>query len=61
MLSDNKMDSDKSSGVPISLQMSTLYLPCDDAYTVATDLKFGGRENMGQFQMRNALSNKKSL
>ena len=25
MLSDNKMDSDKSSGVPISLQMSTLY------------------------------------
>ena len=39
MLSDNKMDSDKSSGVPISLQMSTLYLPCDDAYTVATYLK----------------------
>ena len=33
------MDSDKSSGVLISLQMSTLYLPCDDAYTVATDLK----------------------
>ena len=32
------MDSDKSSGVPISLQMSTLYLPCDDAYAVATDL-----------------------
>ena len=38
MLSDNKMNSDKSSGVPISLQMSALYLPCDDAYAVATNL-----------------------
>ena len=35
-LGDNKMDS-KSNGVPISLQMSTLYLLCDDAYTVATE------------------------
>ena len=41
MLSDNTIDSDKSSGVPISHQMSTLYLPSDDAHAVATDLKAG--------------------
>ena len=39
MLSDNTMDSDKSSGVPISHQMATLCLPSDDAHAVATDLK----------------------
>ena len=33
------MDSDKSSDVPVSLQMATLHLPCDDMYAVATDLK----------------------
>ena len=44
MLSDNKMNIDKSSGVPISLQMSVLYLPCDDAYAVATDLKAVSRQ-----------------
>ena len=49
MLSDNKMDSDKSSGVPISLQMSTLYLPCDDAYAVATNLKVFSVENEFHF------------
>ena len=38
MLSDNTIDSDKSSGVPISHQMSTLYLPSNDAHAVATDL-----------------------
>ena len=41
-LSDNTRDSDKSSDVPISHQMSILYLPCtlnDDAHAVATDLK----------------------
>ena len=39
MLSDNTMDSDKSSGVTISHQMSTLYFPSDDAQGVRTDLK----------------------
>ena len=33
------MDSDKISGVPISQQMSTLYLPSDDVHAVGTDLK----------------------
>ena len=33
------MDSDKSSGVTISHQMSTLYFPSDDAQGVRTDLK----------------------
>ena len=40
MLSDTTMHSDKSSGLPISHQMSTLYLPSDDAHAVATDLKY---------------------
>ena len=30
------MDSDKSSGVPISHQMSSLYLQSDDAHAVGT-------------------------
>ena len=42
MLSNNAMDSDKTHDMPISHQMSTLYLPCtltDDAHAVVTDLK----------------------
>ena len=47
MLSDNKIDSDKSSGVPISHQMSTLYLPSDDAHAVGTDLRGGPFDTWG--------------
>ena len=38
MLSDNTMDSDKSSGVTISHHMSALHFPSDDAQGVRTDL-----------------------